>query len=176
MSLGPRGCRQCFGVVQRLVSIPSGASATHLCEPADAARLFSSRSVILLATTATFRSSARSSSRFRSGRRRPSWRPALGGGRGTRWPVRRATRVAPHALPGASHAPVAYGPDGLRSGRVRNGMPHLVWRSIYFGCEYGGLASPRGWMAPDGNARKTSTRRADLAVKPHEGHPTLPRR
>lgn len=40
-------------------------------------------------------------------------------------------------LPGASHALVAHGPDGIFAQvRVRNGSPLLVWRSLYFGCAY----------------------------------------
>lgn len=53
-------------------------------------------------------------------------------------------------LPEASHAPVVHGPNGVFAQvRVRNGAPHLVWRSFYFGCEYTVDWYRFGaWMAP----------------------------
>ncbi len=129
---------------------------THLCEPADAARLFSSLArFILLATTATRSTLIGKIVLARFLERPPA--SVLAAALKAEDVARRAglfdgatPALRRTLLPGASHAPVAYGPDGVFAQvRVRNGMPHLVWRSIYFGCEYTVDWHRLGaWMAP----------------------------
>ncbi len=129
---------------------------THLCEPADAARLFSSLArFILLATTATRSTLIGKIVLARFLERPPA--SVLAAALKAEDVARRAglfdgatPALRRTLLPGASHVPVAHGPDGVFAQVwVRNGTPHLVWRSLYFGCEYTVDWHRLGaWMAP----------------------------